>query len=131
MSFIFYVFFHLAIWSQETDPTMTIADQLYDQGDCNKAIPEYKKLIQPKMSQELREKLIMRISYCNYTLGKFSESEKGFALYLKLFSHQDEVRIKYAESLYYQQKYKQAEKALDEIKNPALQIEAKTLKARI
>jgi len=123
------IFLSFCTWAQEGD-FFQKADELYDQGDCEEAITEYRKLAHPQNSAERKEKILFRTSYCQFTLGQFQKSEKGFELYLKKYPNQQEARLKLAQSQFFNGKAALAKTNAQLITDAEFKTDALILEAR-
>ncbi len=95
------IFFLQRSLAQEAEDKFTKADALYGQGDCKSAIVEYQNVLKQKNNLEDKKKILFRSSYCQYILGEFAKSEKGFETYLKKIPDHQEARVRYAQSLFF------------------------------
>lgn len=115
----------------EVNSNLASADSLYQKGDCAGAIRLYEMLSKnSKVSAEDQSLSQFRSAYCHLSLGDDSDAEKGFSEYLKKHPENDEARLKYAQSLYNQEKNEKAHKEAKAVQSDSFQMEAKVLAAR-
>ncbi len=93
------------------------ANALYESGNCEKAIPAFQAISTSDLDQAGNDKVLFRVSYCQFFLGNYQESEKGFKKYLSTHANEEEANLKYAQSLLYQGKNSEAKTVAQKIKS--------------
>ncbi len=123
--------FSLNSYSAEKEKlTFENADSLYQNGNCEKAIPAYQGISPTGLTQADTDKILFRVSYCQFSLGNYQESELGFKKYLTTHSGEEEAILKYSQSLLYQSKYTQAEEYALQVQSADFKSDAAIVIAR-
>jgi predicted negative regulator of RcsB-dependent stress response len=92
--------------ADENTTALDGANQLYDSGNCDKAVPMYQEIRkQANISADQKDIATFRIGYCAYSDGDFKTALTEFGAVIAAHPDEDEARLHYAESLQATQQY--------------------------
>jgi outer membrane protein assembly factor BamD (BamD/ComL family) len=128
---LFFMMTSVSVWAADSSLSkLENADSLYQNGDCEKAIPLYNALSSSELKPAEKDRVVFRTAYCHFSLGNYSDSENGFKKYLSTHPNEEEAMLKYSQSLLYQDKYSDAENAAKKINSTNFKTDAAIVIAR-